>query len=130
MDKRSFLKNLSLMGLGAGFPFLESLAQTMELTSEISARDLAQQEDFWAKIRQGYLLSEDYINLENGYYCMMPQETLQHYQEQVKQVNFLASRYMRTVQFQNRNQARDMLAEMAGCSHQSKRFSFRSLWQF
>lgn len=105
-----------MAGLGAGFPFLESLAQTMELTSGISSRDLAQHEDFWVKIRQGYMLNEDYINLENGYYCMMPRKMLEHYQAQVKQVNFLASRYMRTVQFENRNRARNLLAEMAGCT--------------
>ena len=115
MDKRSFLKNLSLAGIGAGFPFLESLGKTLESVADISVNTLAADEDFWAGIRQGYRLNEEYINLENGYYCMMPQETLKYYQEQVNEVNFLASRYMRTVQFENRNKARKMLANMAGC---------------
>lgn len=115
MDKRSFLRQLSLLGLGTGFPFLESLGQIMASASEISYRTLAKDEDFWAKIRSGYLLNEDYINLENGYYCMMPKESLQHYLKRVEEVNFLASRYMRTVQFDNRNKSRDLLAAMAGC---------------
>lgn len=78
---------------------------------------LVSDEDFWAQIRSAYLLNPDYINLENGYYCMLPQETLSHYLEQVKQVNFMASRYMRTVQFENRNRVRQKLADLAGCSH-------------
>ncbi len=65
---------------------------------------------------KGYLLNKDYINLENGYYCMMPQENLDHYLENVKTVNFLASRYMRTVQFDHRNDARQQLADLAGCT--------------
>ena len=79
-------------------------------------RELAKDEDFWEAIRKGYNLNEDYINLENGYYCMMPRETLMNYQEKVEKVNFLASRYMRTVQFENRDRARKLLAQMAGCS--------------
>jgi selenocysteine lyase/cysteine desulfurase len=47
---------------------------------------------------------------------MMPQETLNTYLENVKKINFLASRYMRTVQLDNRNLARQALADMAGCS--------------
>ncbi|TSA34578.1 MAG: aminotransferase, partial [Porphyromonadaceae bacterium] len=37
---------------------------------------LASDETFWEGIRNGYRLKPDYINLENGYYCFMPQETL------------------------------------------------------
>ena len=116
MDKRSFLKNLSLVGLSAGFPFLEALGNTLNSFKEVPEAELAKNEEFWEAIRRGYLLNEDYINLENGYYCMMPQETLLHYEEQVRKVNFLASRYMRTVQFENRQLARELLADMAGTS--------------
>lgn len=116
MDKRSFIKTLSLTSVGVGFPFLQALSSGIGSCNHISSQDLAEDEEFWSTIRQGYLLNEDYINLENGYYCMMPQETLLHYQENVRSVNFLASRYMRTIQFENRNLARDLLADMSGCS--------------
>ncbi len=116
MDKRAFLKQLSLLGIGTTIPFMESLAKSFDTVSHMSSFELASDEDFWASIREGYMLSEDYINLENGYYCMMPQEGLNNYLEDVKTVNFLASRYMRTVQDDNRDIARQQLAELAGCS--------------
>lgn len=116
MDKRTFIKQVSAIGLSSTVPFMEVFAQAMDEVAHIPASQLATDEDFWAKIRDGYELNPAYINLENGYYCMMPKETLNIYLENVKQVNFLASRYMRTVQFDNRNLARQRLADMAGCS--------------
>jgi len=116
MDKRSFIKNISLLCVATTLPFMEALAKSFDAVSHISSQELASNEDFWASIREGYLLNKDYINLENGYYCMLPQESLNHYLENVRSVNFLASRYMRTVQFENRNAARQQLADVAGCS--------------
>jgi selenocysteine lyase/cysteine desulfurase len=116
MDKRSFIKQISLLSMATTLPFIEALAKNFEAVSHISSQELASNEDFWSSIREGYLLNKDYINLENGYYCMLPQESLNHYLENVRSVNFLASRYMRTVQFENRNAARQQLADVAGCS--------------
>ena len=115
MDKRTFIKQLSTIGLGSTIPFMDVLAKSIEEVGHLSPEKLASNEDFWAGIRAGYKLNSAYINLENGYYCMMPQETLNTYLDNVKEVNFLASRYMRTVQFDNRNLARQQLATMAGC---------------
>ena len=116
MDKRSFIKQISLLSVATTLPFMEALAKSFDAVSHISSQELASNEEFWASIREGYLLNKDYINLENGYYCMLPQESLNHYLENVRSVNFLASRYMRTVQFENRNAARQQLADLAGCS--------------
>jgi selenocysteine lyase/cysteine desulfurase len=116
MDKRTFIKQLSAIGLGSTIPFMDVLAKSIEDIAHLTPEKLAANEDFWADIRAGYKLNSAYINLENGYYCMMPQETLNAYLENVKEVNFLASRYMRTVQFDNRNLARQQLATMAGCT--------------
>ncbi len=66
MNKRTFLKNLALTGIGASplFKNLDRWVQSIEdLTPEIAAED----EDFWNRIRSGYRLKPDYINLENGY---------------------------------------------------------------
>ncbi len=116
MDKRSFIKQVSLLGVGLSLPFMDILANTIKEVADIPTDILAKNENFWSKIRAGYKLNPDYINLENGYYSMMPQKTLAHYLEHVKDVNFMASRYMRTVQLGNKNKARKKLAEMAGCS--------------
>ena len=74
MDKRTFIKQLSLLGLSTTLPNMEGLAMNFDSVSHLTSQELASNEDFWARIRKGYLLNTDYINLENGYYCMMPQE--------------------------------------------------------
>ncbi|MDH4058520.1 MAG: aminotransferase, partial [Cyclobacteriaceae bacterium] len=76
MDKRSFLKNLTLVGLGTA-PSLQAIEKLVAQIEHIPANEVAKDEDFWEKIRKGYKLKPDYINLENGYYCFLPQEILE-----------------------------------------------------
>ncbi len=115
MDKRTFLKNFSLLSM-ATLPGVNALSNIVEEYEHIPLAELAADEDFWGSIRKGYRINPDYINLENGYYCMMPEETMSQYLQHVKDVNFLASRYMRTVMDQNQQEIRNRLATMAGCS--------------
>ena len=84
--------------------------------SHVQTDTLATDETFWEGIRKGYKLKTDYINLENGYYSMMPQEILEKYIQHVKDVNYQAAYYMRTVQFDNKKIAATKLAELSGCS--------------
>lgn len=49
------------------------------------------------------MLKPDYINLENGYYCFLPQETLEKYIEHIREINYQGSFYMRGVQFQKKH---------------------------
>jgi selenocysteine lyase/cysteine desulfurase len=77
---------------------------------------VAKDEDFWGSIRRGYKLNPDYINLENGYYCIQPQEILDRYIDHIREVNRQGAHYMRTVQFDNKNAAAAKLATLAGCS--------------
>ena len=115
MDKRTFIKQFSLATLTVS-PFMKSLSQIVGKVEHIHENDLASDEDFWAKIRGGYRLKPDYINLENGYYCFMPQEVLEQYIEHVREINYQGSYYMRTVQFDNKKIMKNKLAELAGCS--------------
>jgi selenocysteine lyase/cysteine desulfurase len=115
MDKRSFLKNAGLLGVGGVFG-LENLAQLMNSVSGLPISDIAEDEDFWAKIRGEYLLKPDYINLENGYYCFLPQVTLENFIRHMREINLQGSYYMRTVQFENKKAIAAKLAALAGCS--------------
>jgi selenocysteine lyase/cysteine desulfurase len=115
MDKRSFLKNLGMLSL-TGVPLLQSLDLLAKQTSNIPAEELAKDEDFWEAIRSGYKLKPDYINLENGYYCFLPQEILEKQLEHIREVNYQGSYYMRTVQWDNKKKMAAKLAELAGCS--------------
>lgn len=115
MNKRGFLKNISLMSVGLPLTFV-NLDKLLAGYQEVSSNTLASNEDFWEKIRQGYKLKDDYINLENGYYCFQPQETLEHFINHVREVNYQGSWYMRKFNVDNKKKSAQQLAELAGCS--------------
>lgn len=73
------------------------------------------EDDFWDRIRKDYRLKPDYINLENGYYNIIPTPTLQKFMEHVSEVNYQGSYYMRTVQWDNKKRIADRLAAMLNC---------------
>ena len=106
MNKRTFLKACTL--LGASAPWF-SYAKTQ------TSHSLASDEDFWAGIRGGYRLKLDYINLENGYYNILPQATLEKYIQHIREVNLQGAYYMRTVQFENKKRIAARVARLVGC---------------
>ena len=106
MNKRTFLKACTL--LGASAPWF-SYAKTQ------TSHSLASDEDFWAGIRGGYRLKPDYINLENGYYNILPQATLEKYIQHIREVNLQGAYYMRTVQFDNKKRIAARVARLVGC---------------
>lgn len=115
MDKRDFLKKMALLS-AASMASLNGLSEIIQEYQHLSPEDLKDEEDFWQQIRDGYKLKTDYINLENGYYCLMPEKTLEHYLEHVKYVNLHASFYMRKLMAKRNEQVRKKLADLAGCS--------------
>ena len=115
MNKRTFLKSLILLGLSTT-PSYGSIDELISSISHLSVAEVSKDEDFWENIRKGYRLKPDYINLENGYYCLLPNETLENFINHVREVNYQGSYYMRTVQLENKKRAAVMLASLAGCS--------------
>jgi len=115
MDKRSFLKNVGLMGLAAPLSFAH-LERAVADVKHLAPADLAAEEDFWLKVRSDYDIKPDYINLENGYYCFMPRQTMDHLVEHMRYINREGSHYMRTVQWENKNMVADKVAEIVGCT--------------
>ena len=114
MQKREFLKGL--MGLGLSTPLtFNHLNELMSSIGHLSDDALATHEDFWLKIRADYRLKSDYINLENGFYGIMPKYIEDHYIDHLKEINFQGSYYMRTVQMENKKISAARLAKMAGC---------------
>ena len=115
MDKRTFLKNAGLVGLG-GMLSMDSLAGMIRSVADLSPTNLAGNEDFWDTIRKGYRLKPEFINLENGYYNFIPEQVLEKFIEHVREVNYQGSYYMRTVQVENKKAMAAKLAAVAGCS--------------
>lgn len=113
MNKRDFLKNISLAVLAA--PFAGSaLAACADEAAKTSPKKLATKDDFWLKVRQDYKLKPDYINLESGYYNIIPTPTLEALHKHIDMVNYEGSYYMRTVQWDNKKRVAEKLANIIG----------------
>ncbi len=103
------MKSLALLGISTGSVFFSKAAPSL---NEIDFDS----DDIWSQIRSGYKLKPDYINFENGYYCFLPQETLEKYIDHIREINYQGSFYMRGVQFQNKAKSAAKLAEFVGAS--------------
>jgi len=113
MDKRTFIKTSGLLGLGSVLS-AEKFTDLIGSVSKVPAGDLAKEEDFWLTIRKGYRLNPDMINLENGYYNFLPEQTLEKLISHIRDINYQASYYMRTVQFEKKAAMAAKLAALAG----------------
>jgi selenocysteine lyase/cysteine desulfurase len=110
MDKREFLRTLG----GASLALVLG-REAWARYAKLPPAQLAQDEDFWAQIRAKYVLTPDYINLENGFYLMQSQPVLETFIRRVRDINVQASRYMRTVMPDDNLAVRRRLAAAAGC---------------
>jgi len=112
MDKRQFIKTLSLATLAS--PLYSGAFNN--LFENVPPNELAKNDDFWSKIRSDYILKPDYINLESGYYNILPRPTMDRLMEHIQMVNYEGSYYMRTVQWENKRRMREKLANVVGCA--------------
>ncbi|MBW0177402.1 aminotransferase class V-fold PLP-dependent enzyme [Sediminibacterium sp.] len=115
MHKRDFLKSISLAGLALPLSS-NAMNEWIQQYDTLSPEEMANDENFWSVIRNGYKLKPDYINLENGYYNFLPENILEAYIKNIREVNYQGPYYMRTVQGDNKKKANTALAELAGCS--------------
>ncbi|NMC39728.1 MAG: aminotransferase class V-fold PLP-dependent enzyme [Bacteroidales bacterium] len=114
MRKREFIKKAGILGIGATMSdklYFEMIGKY----AEVPAGELAKSEDFWLEIRKEYRLNPDIINLENGYYNIIPEPTLDKFIRHVRDVNYQGSYYMRTVQTDNKKAMAAKLSAIAGC---------------
>ncbi len=109
MTKRDFLKTAAAI---TSTPIFFPLDKLMPSIAHLSPEEVAKDEVFWKKIRAGYRLKPDYINLENGYYCISPEEILESYLAHAREVNYQGSWYMRTVQWENKDKIAARLAQL------------------
>lgn len=103
MNKRQFLKST------IGLSLTPSLA---ELLRQPAAAD---DEEFWAQVRKAYRIKPDYINLESGYYNILPEETLEKHLKHIREINYQGAYYMRTKQFDDRKAMSKLVADLINC---------------
>ena len=91
MNKREFIKKFGLVGLATySLP-----GDIIYDKNKFNLPAYKTEDDLWKIVRSHYSLKSDYINLENGYYNIIPNPTLSKYIEHVKAINFQGSYYMR-----------------------------------
>lgn len=96
-------------------PFLSYKGFDQSADIDYSQRKSLSEENFWKSIRKDYLLKKDYVNLENGYYCFIPQPTLNKYLEHVKRINFEGSYYMRNQLDLDKRKTAERLSNLVNC---------------
>lgn len=117
MKKRDFIKNLGVLGV---LPFSgELFHSTSSLNRELNDLQWDTEDEFWELIRGQYELHPDFINLESGYYNIIPKPTLEHQIKHLKRVNLEGSYYMREHRFKDKDRITGVLADTVGCPAES-----------
>jgi selenocysteine lyase/cysteine desulfurase len=119
-DRRNFVKHLGLMAgaFSANSLFNQAHAAEFEhinlLKQDVSAKDLAMDEDYWSIIQQGYTTSPALINLNNGGVSPSPRIVQEAVERFNKMSNEGPSYYMWRILDQGREPLRYKLAQLAG----------------
>ena len=115
VSKRQFLRSVG----GAGATAVLSLTTWQRLfaeTAAIAPAELAKDDGFWESIQKRYLVTPDFIQLENGYYSLTAEPVLDSYIRHVRRINATSSFYMRTKQVDDKLAVRHDLARLLGCA--------------
>ena len=111
MDKRRFIKSLGALS----FSPLVSASELSELKPLSKNLPVINNEDeLWKTVRSHYTLKDEYINLESGYYNIIPDPILDHFINHVKHVNIEGSYYMRKDLNKNKDRVTIELAKLVG----------------
>ncbi len=98
MNRRNVLKSLGAGMLSA--PFIANASKNDPQLSEWKqefTQDKVTDEKFWKKFRKEfYDVSDDFINLENGYFGVQPIPVHKAYLKNIEKLNKNSSRYLRT----------------------------------
>ncbi|MFL2604769.1 MAG: aminotransferase class V-fold PLP-dependent enzyme [Flavobacteriaceae bacterium] len=114
MKKRDFIKTFGALGL---IPFSQNIryGSLNKIENLLNTENLSD-DDFWKLIRSQYDLHPDFINLESGYYNIIPKPTLKKQIEHIKRVNLEGSFYMRKSRFKDKSTITSELANFVGCN--------------
>ena len=113
MDKRRFIKSLGALSFSP-LIFANELTDFKPISKTLSF--INNEDELWKTVRSHYILKEEYINLESGYYNIIPNPILEHFINHVKHVNIEGSFYMRKDLNKNKDRVTSELANLVGSS--------------
>lgn len=97
--RKKFLQQLGTGLLAAGLPIVATAGNTAEMgvdAKDFSDEGLPDDERYWKRIaRKYYQITDDHINLENGYYGIQPKPVLHAFQKNIVTANEQAARFAR-----------------------------------
>ena len=100
-DRKKFIQQLGAGLLMTGLPAVASAKEFFDSTIDINdfKNDGApDDEKYWKHIaHKYYIVSKDYINLENGYYGIQPKPVLAAFQKNILLANREAARFARKI---------------------------------
>ena len=109
MDKRQFIKRtISLFGILFSTNILANNRRPFFLKKKSSNFS-------WEDIRNDYSLHEDFINLESGYYNIVPKPTLDSFYSHVNNLNIEGSYFMRNKMKDRSKIINKKLSKFVGC---------------
>ena len=111
MNKREFIQKFGLVGL-ATYTLPDDIIYSK---NKFDLPAYKTEYDLWEIVRSHYSLKPDYINLENGYYNIIPNPTLYKYIEHVKTINFEGSYYMRNSLENDNLKLRKRISDWLSC---------------
>ena len=113
MDKRRFIKSLGALSFSP-LIFANELTDFKPISKTLQF--INNEDKLWKTVRSHYTLKEEYINLESGYYNIIPNPILEHFINHVKHVNIEGSFYMRKDLYKNKDRVTNELANLVGSS--------------
>ncbi len=122
MDRRNFLLatagSLSALDLFSSMdkPFAMQLEKHLSKLENMSLSATSENDDFWSWIRQGYTISPNIINLNNGGVSPQPKVVQDAHIRNYQYCNEAPSYYMWRILDQGREALRIKLADLAGVS--------------
>ena len=111
MDKRRFIKSLGALSFSP-LIFANELTDFKPISKTLQF--INNEDKLWKTVRSHYTLKEEYINLESGYYNIIPNPILEHFINHVKHVNIEGSFYMRKDLNKNKDRVTSELANLVG----------------
>jgi len=111
MDKRRFIKSLGALSFSPLISASE-LSDFKPISKNLPV--INNEDELWKTVRSHYTLKDEYINLESGYYNIIPDPILDHFINHVRHVNIEGSYYMRKALNKNKDRVTSELANLVG----------------
>ncbi|TXK40114.1 aminotransferase class V-fold PLP-dependent enzyme [Nonomuraea sp. C10] len=118
LSRRRIVAGFGAMAVGAvACPYDRERAYapaTLAVPPGVAPERLARDERFWATVARQFRVSPDFVNLENGYYGVMPEPVRRAYHHNVDHLNQHSSHLLRTTYKPRADEVRDRIAALLG----------------